>query len=64
MLAANSSNSCAAAVAVRADVALVGVGVEHEEGLGDVRGAFALVVAVAAHVPLAEAAHAMGIDGQ
>ncbi len=40
------------------------VGVEHEEGWGDLGGAFGLVVAVAAHVPLAEAAHAMRIDGQ
>jgi hypothetical protein len=42
----------------------VGIGVEHEENLGDLGGTFGLVVAVVAHVPLAVAAHAMRIDGQ
>ena len=42
----------------------MGVGVQHEEGLRDFGRACGFVVAVAAHVALAEAADAMGIDGQ
>jgi hypothetical protein len=42
----------------------MGVGIEGEEGLCDLDRARPLVVAVAAHLPLAVAAGAMGVDGQ
>jgi hypothetical protein len=43
---------------------LAGIGVEREESLGGLGGPFPIVVTVGAHVPLAEAAHAMRIDRQ
>ena len=42
---------------------LAGLDVEREKGLSRLRGPFPLVMAVRPHVPLAEAAYAMGIDG-
>jgi hypothetical protein len=43
---------------------LVGIGIEDKEGLRDFDGLGLMVFAVAAHLTLAGAAHAMGIDGQ
>ena len=70
MSAANRSNSSAALEAVlrrgtrcEADW-LVGINVQHEEGLRGLRRAHSLVKAVTAHVAFTEAADAMGIDGQ
>ena len=43
---------------------LAGIDVQHEEGLGRLDGPLPGILTVGSHVPLAEAAHAMGIDGQ
>ncbi len=43
---------------------LTGVGVECEERLGGLGGPLPIIVTVEAHVPLAEAAYAIRIDGQ
>ena len=43
---------------------MAGVGVEYEKGLSGLGGPLLTILAVGSHVPLAEAAHAMGIDGQ
>ena len=43
---------------------LAGIDVEREEGLSGLGGPFPVILAMEPHVPLAEAAYAMGIDGQ
>ena len=43
---------------------LTGLDIEHEERLSDLGRSDGIVVAVEPYVPLAEAAHPMGIDGQ
>jgi hypothetical protein len=43
---------------------LVGIGIEDKEGLRDFGGLGLMVFAMSAHLTLAGAAHAMGIDGQ
>ena len=43
---------------------LAGIDVQDEEGLGRLDGPLPAILAVGPHVPLAVAAHAMGIDGQ
>jgi len=42
---------------------LAGVGIKREKSLGGLDGSFSIVLALEAHVPLAEAAYAMRIDG-
>jgi hypothetical protein len=43
---------------------LAGVGVECKKGLSGLGGPLPSILAMEPHVPLAEAAHAMGIDSQ